>query len=220
MDCSPSPGLTGSGNGYFADRGPTKLFNTITWSRPGPGPNYALCKDTGMLWACSLWERGCFHCQFVGIYCSVQPSPMKISPHKNRCLKPTPCFHSPTQESALTPAFSPTFLTPSHPIYRIKRHLCQAAEFELPTCSSSESQDHTASSPHTLPAGTFMHLISLEYVSFSVQLPNGLGRLLYLWMELLLCASVAVLARVSIFTLTRISPLISMFHTGTRWRSV
>lgn len=44
----------------------------------------------------------------------------------------------------------------------------------------------------------------------------ALGGFVDLWMELLLCASVAVLARVSIFTLGRISPLISMFHTGTR----
>lgn len=48
----------------------------------------------------------------------------------------------------------------------------------------------------------------------------ALGGFVDLWMELLLCASVAVLARVSIFTLGRISPLVSMFHTGTWRRSV
>lgn len=65
-----------------------------------------------------------------------------------------------------------------------------------------------------------MYHINQEFICFSSQLPNCQSRLLYLWMELLLCASVAVLARVSIFTLGRISPLISMFHTGTRRRSV
>lgn len=46
------------------------------------------------------------------------------------------------------------------------------------------------------------------------------GGFVDLWMELLFCASVAVLAGVSIFTLAGISPLVPVLHTGTRRRSV
>lgn len=45
----------------------------------------------------------------------------------------------------------------------------------------------------------------------------ALGGLVDLWVELLLCARVAILAGISIFTLARVSPLIPMLDVWT-WR--
>lgn len=67
----------------------------------------------------------------------------------------------------------------------------------------------------------FWHIVSTHKILESLRLSSYVfdrnNFLLYLWMKLLLCAGVTVLACISIVTFTRISPLITMFHTRT-WR--
>ena len=127
----------GSDNGYFANTGPTKLFDTVTWSRLGQGLNYTFCKDNGMLWACSrlrAWwflARVCGYLRFSAIIINQESSPKETA----AVCSPANPLHAfkktPIHETALTLEFSPTSLTSSHTVCLMKRHPCQAAEFQL-----------------------------------------------------------------------------------------
>lgn len=109
---------------------------------------------------------------------------------------------------------SPTFLTSSYTVYSVKQLNCSLFPNMQLLCIPGPHYKQPTSSPtwhSNLLCKTGM-LLLFQW--------SGVRRLLYLWMKLLFCASVAVLAGVSIFTLTGISPLVPVFHTGTRRRSV
>lgn len=121
---------------------------------------------------------------------------------------------TPIPETAPYTWVFPTFLTSSHTVYSVKQLNCSLFPNMQLLCIPGPHYKQPTSSPtwhSNLLCKTGM-LLLFQW--------SGVRRLLYLWMKLLFCASVAVLAGVSIFTLTGISPLIPVFHTGTRRRSV